>query len=134
MFTRDDPLGLGGAGASGPKRMRMQGGFGGGPGANTFSIISASDGQPIQPIQPTGFAPVTNIGDNPPCSTLFVGNLGDAVSEHELRGLFAVQPGFRQVRPARRTTGPGDRTRCGLAGRLHFLLSPLGTQENHATW
>lgn len=26
--------------------------------------------------------------DNPPCNTLFIGNLGDSVSEAELRGLF----------------------------------------------
>ena len=29
-------------------------------------------------------------GGNPPCNTLFVGNLGDAVSEDELRGVFGA--------------------------------------------
>jgi hypothetical protein len=56
------------------------------------------------PVQPAGFAPVTNANDNPPCSTLFVGNLGDSVSEAELRGLFGNQPVRR--RPAARTEAP----------------------------
>lgn len=29
-----------------------------------------------------------NTKDNPPCNTLFIGNLGEAVIETELRGLF----------------------------------------------
>lgn len=48
-----------------------------------------------------GFAEVTNVGDNPPCSTLFVGNLSDEVSEAELHGLFAGQPGFKQIKVVR---------------------------------
>ena len=34
---------------------------------------------PAAAMAPQGFAPVSNLGDNPPCSTLFVGNLGDNV-------------------------------------------------------
>lgn len=37
---------------------------------------------------------VSNTKDNPPCSTLFVGNLGDTVSEGELLSIFSSQPGF----------------------------------------
>jgi hypothetical protein len=35
---------------------------------------------------------VSNTKDNPPCNTLFVGNLGDTVDEAELNGIFASQP------------------------------------------
>ena len=35
-----------------------------------------------------GYAAVTNTKDNPPCNTLFIGNLGDGVNETELRGVF----------------------------------------------
>jgi RNA recognition motif-containing protein len=47
------------------------------------------------PLRPSTFSPVTNHRDNPPCNTLFIGNLGDAVSEVELRALFSTQPGYR---------------------------------------
>jgi len=30
-----------------------------------------------------------NTKDNPPCNTLFIGNLGEAVNETELRSLFS---------------------------------------------
>uniref|UniRef100_A0A6P7GSW7 RNA-binding protein with multiple splicing 2-like n=1 Tax=Diabrotica virgifera virgifera TaxID=50390 RepID=A0A6P7GSW7_DIAVI len=35
---------------------------------------------------------------NPPCSTLFVANLGQFVSEHELKEIFASFPGFCRLR------------------------------------
>lgn len=42
---------------------------------------------------PTGmYGPVSNTKDNPPCNTLFVGNLSDGVDEGELQGLFSNQP------------------------------------------
>ncbi|KAF5183148.1 Rna-binding protein with multiple splicing [Thalictrum thalictroides] len=47
---------------------------------------------------PTGYAPVQNSKDNPPCNTLFIGNLGENVVEEELRNLFSVQPGFKQMK------------------------------------
>lgn len=31
-----------------------------------------------------------NTKDNPPCNTLFIGNLGENINEDELRGLFSV--------------------------------------------
>ena len=31
-----------------------------------------------------------NTKDNPPCNTLFIGNLGETVVEEELRGLFCL--------------------------------------------
>lgn len=32
------------------------------------------------------------VGENPPCNTLFVGNLSETVNEAELNSIFAVQP------------------------------------------
>lgn len=43
--------------------------------------------------QPRSYAPVTNTKDNPPCNTLFIGNLSEHTSEDELRGIFQGQPG-----------------------------------------
>lgn len=39
--------------------------------------------------------------DNPPCNTLFVGNLGEHVSESELQSVFGPRPGYRQVKVLR---------------------------------
>jgi len=36
------------------------------------------------------FLCVQNSKDNPPCNTLFIGNLGENIIEEELRGLFSV--------------------------------------------
>lgn len=47
------------------------------------------------PLRPTSFSPVTNLRDNPPCNTLFIGNLGDNTNEQELRALLSSQPGYR---------------------------------------
>lgn len=33
---------------------------------------------------------IQNTKDNPPCNTLFIGNLGENVNEEELRGLLSV--------------------------------------------
>ncbi|GAX79234.1 hypothetical protein CEUSTIGMA_g6674.t1 [Chlamydomonas eustigma] len=42
-----------------------------------------------------------NKGDQPPCNTLFIGNLSDHVAEEELLALFQVQPGFKQLKLVR---------------------------------
>ena len=47
---------------------------------------------------PRAYTSISNTKDNPPCNTLFVGNLGDTVNEAELRGIFASQPGFMQLK------------------------------------
>lgn len=52
---------------------------------------------PMAPLRPATFSPVTNLRDNPPCNTLFIGNLGDNTSEQELRVLMGSQPGYRYV-------------------------------------
>lgn len=74
-FTRDD----GHAAQGGGKRPRFESG----PGARTYDSGAgavALGGSAIP-------------GDNPPCSTLFIGNLADAVREEELTELFQAQPG-----------------------------------------
>lgn len=53
------------------------------------------------PVAPAGYAPVQNMKDNPPCNTLFIGNLGENTSEAELRGLFSGQTGFKQMKVLR---------------------------------
>ncbi|KAF8389326.1 hypothetical protein HHK36_026020 [Tetracentron sinense] len=61
---------------------------------------------PVPVPAPSGYAPVQNTKDNPPCNTLFIGNLGENIIEEELRGLFSVkfvlndcrQPGFKQIK------------------------------------
>ncbi|BDA43084.1 probable cell wall integrity protein scw1 at C-terminar half [Coccomyxa sp. Obi] len=53
------------------------------------------------PVQPRSYVPVNNTKDNPPCNTLFIGNLSESTNEDELRGLFVGQPGFRQLKLVR---------------------------------
>ncbi|PWA58189.1 hypothetical protein CTI12_AA402340 [Artemisia annua] len=57
---------------------------------------------PPPPYDPYGGYPVSqNTKDNPPCNTLFIGNLGESINEEELRGLFTMQPGFKQMKVLR---------------------------------
>jgi len=65
---------------------------------------------------------VSNTKDNAPCSTLFVGNLGDQVSEPELMGLFSTQPGFmtlKVVRNAKNSTAFVDFSDLAAAMAVH---------------
>ncbi|MQL96517.1 hypothetical protein Taro_029191 [Colocasia esculenta] len=41
---------------------------------------------------------VENMKDNPPCNTLFIGNLGENIIEEELRHIFSAQPGYKQMK------------------------------------
>lgn len=50
---------------------------------------------------PSSYVPVQNNKDNPPCNTLFIGNLGENINEEELRSLFSVQPGYKQMKVLR---------------------------------
>ncbi|XP_031247234.1 RNA-binding protein with multiple splicing 2 [Pistacia vera] len=67
-------------------------------------------GYPVPPVSmptpapvpaPSSYVPVQNTKDNPPCNTLFIGNLGENINEEELRGLFSAQPGFKQMKVLR---------------------------------
>lgn len=98
MFIRDDaaaPVAAPVPGLSAPKRPRTDA-----PAAGGAPLMPLPGGYGA-PLQPQGYAPVTNVGDNPPCNTLFIGNLSDTVDEGELRGLFAHQPGFVQMKLVR---------------------------------
>lgn len=87
MFIKND-----GTGPS-SKRTRYASGYNAPPAAS-WSVTTAGTAN-VAPVQPQGFQPVANLNDNPPCNTLFVGNLADTVSEPELQGLFGTQPGFK---------------------------------------
>ncbi|CAM8898740.1 unnamed protein product [Rhodiola kirilowii] len=50
---------------------------------------------------PSSYVPIQNVKDNPPCNTLFIGNLGENINEEELRGLISGQPGFKQMKVLR---------------------------------
>jgi hypothetical protein len=56
--------------------------------------LSAGGGsfEPLKQQSSGQYAVVSNTKDNPPCNTLFIGNLGDTVDEAELNGIFASQP------------------------------------------
>ena len=56
-------------------------------------------------LAPRAYAPVKNERDNPPCNTLFIGNLGESVLEEELRAVFGPQPGFQQLKLVRSPRG-----------------------------
>ncbi|KAE8658891.1 hypothetical protein F3Y22_tig00116965pilonHSYRG00115 [Hibiscus syriacus] len=53
---------------------------------------------PMPTPAPSSYVPILNTKDNPPCNTLFIGNLGENINEEELKGLFSVQPGFKQMK------------------------------------
>lgn len=77
------------------------------------------------PLRPQSFSPVTNLRDNPPCNTLFIGNLGDNVSEAELRALMGTQPGYRQmkvVKGPRSTTAFVEFTDVASAMLVHQTM------------
>eukprot|EP00775_Hariotina_reticulata_P011795 gene11795-11940_t len=89
MYLKDDGAGV--------KRARTAGGYvtpssggGGGYGAPARSAGGSYSQGAAQ-----------NAKDNPPCNTLFVGNLSDAVVESELQSLFGAQPGFQQLKVLR---------------------------------
>ncbi|KAJ7553619.1 hypothetical protein O6H91_06G105500 [Diphasiastrum complanatum] len=63
--------------------------------SNTFSVPDGNTGPVMEPI---ATPPVVVAGSNPPCSTLFVANLGKTCSERELLEVFARCPGFRRLK------------------------------------
>ncbi|ENN73759.1 hypothetical protein YQE_09639, partial [Dendroctonus ponderosae] len=64
--------------------------------------------------------------NNPPCSTLFVANLGQFVSEHELKEIFARCSNiFFSTQPPMTLAHPTSLTSVHAAASLpHFLPSP----------
>jgi len=81
------------------QEMYPSGGFTGSVSGNAFGGVPPS--LPAQPFS-GGLAPGSSIpGDNPPCNTLFIGNLHEGVNEAELSAVFAASPGFRQLKVVR---------------------------------
>jgi hypothetical protein len=70
--------------------------------ANGFPALiqSANGATPVPTSTHMAFAGGHVMGGHgaPPCSTLFVANLGPAVSEQELREIFGSFPGFCRLR------------------------------------
>lgn len=67
------------------------------------SSISSTEMQPIATLEASKtFLP----GENPPCNTLYVGNLPANASEEELLALFQPYPGFRRLSFKIKPNGP----------------------------
>lgn len=115
MFLKDDPL---------VKKTRLTGSLPMSPLDTHSAYIGSAFAQPAAtPMPPQGFAPVMNIRDNPPCNTLFVGNLGDNVNEAELRSLFGSRPGFKQLKVVKN----GKSTTCFV--ELVDVPSAIGVHQ-----
>lgn len=81
------------------------------------------------PVGSTGGSQPPNppLAANAPCSTLFVANLGQFVSEHELKEIFASLPGFSRLRmhskgttiAATNTTTPTMNANAAVQGNHH---------------
>eukprot|EP00882_Tetradesmus_deserticola_P001944 GHRQ01002083.1.p1 GENE.GHRQ01002083.1~~GHRQ01002083.1.p1 ORF type:complete len:353 (+),score=75.41 GHRQ01002083.1:1000-2058(+) len=111
--SRGSPTLMGPAAIMAPVATQMSGSSLGGPPLSpanpaflaAAAAAAAATGSPAHmpgmlsplPLRPATFSPVTNLRDNPPCNTLFIGNLGDNTSEQELRTLLSSQPGYRWV-------------------------------------
>ncbi|KIY93656.1 hypothetical protein MNEG_14306 [Monoraphidium neglectum] len=115
------------------------GGAGGAGGAGMGGLFASPLGSPTGvlpmhlagPLRPASFSPVTNLRDNPPCNTLFIGNLGDNVNEAELRALMSSQPGYRQmkvVKGPRSTTAFVEFSDVASAMLVHQTLQ-VGLRE-----
>ncbi|GAU16177.1 hypothetical protein TSUD_298070, partial [Trifolium subterraneum] len=63
-----------------------------------YSVAPVPMPAPVSIAAPSSYVPIQNTKDNPPCNTLFIGNLGENINEDEVRGLFSVQPGFKQMK------------------------------------
>ncbi|KAI8867186.1 hypothetical protein GQ42DRAFT_106991, partial [Ramicandelaber brevisporus] len=75
--------------------------------APTPSIVSNMTPSPFQPTNMIQTRSMNVNDQNPPCNTLYVGNLAQDTQEDELRGIFTKAPGFRRLvfRP-KPNTGP----------------------------
>ncbi|ESZ93062.1 hypothetical protein SBOR_6537 [Sclerotinia borealis F-4128] len=81
--------------------------------ANTMSPISLGNGGPpvnyqlgSQHYQRHNFPPVNPADQNPPCNTLYVGNLPIDTSEDELKAMFSKQRGYKRLCFRTKQNGP----------------------------
>ena len=71
--------------------------------ASPYSAMSQADLTLLSKIPP----PANPADQNPPCNTLYVGNLPPDATEMELRQLFSGQPGFKRLSFRSKTNPPG---------------------------
>lgn len=81
--------------------------------ANTMSPVSMANGGPplnyqlgSQHYQRHSFPPVNPADQNPPCNTLYVGNLPIDTSEDELKAMFSKQRGYKRLCFRTKQNGP----------------------------
>ncbi|CAM1502176.1 Fc.00g041600.m01.CDS01 [Cosmosporella sp. VM-42] len=109
---------------------------------------------PAQPYQRHNFPPVNPADQNPPCNTLYVGNLPLDTSEEELKAMFAKQRGYKRLCFRTKQNGPmcfvefedisfatkalhelyGHPLHNSVKGgiRLSFSKNPLGVRSGQA--
>ncbi|KAK0733829.1 hypothetical protein B0T26DRAFT_38431 [Lasiosphaeria miniovina] len=109
-------------------------------------------GQPSQPYRP--FPPANPADQNPPCNTLYVGNLPIDTSEEELKAMFSKQRGYKRLCFRTKQNGPmcfvefedisfatkalnelyGQPLHNSIKGgiRLSFSKNPLGVRSGQA--
>jgi hypothetical protein len=74
---------------------------------NTFSpTMSPRTGYPNAPFLRHNYPPVNPADQNPPCNTLYVGNLPVDTSEDELKALFSKQRGYKRLCFRTKQNGP----------------------------
>ncbi|PIN11781.1 RNA binding protein (contains RRM repeats) [Handroanthus impetiginosus] len=87
-------------------------------------------GYPVPPVPmpapapvpaPSSYVPVQNTKDNPPCNTLFIGNLGENINEEELRGLFITYIFKESVREKEGFDLPSRCPRCEWSSAFNDL-------------
>ncbi|KAI8927918.1 hypothetical protein BC831DRAFT_450957 [Entophlyctis helioformis] len=85
----------------------MMGGMHGASTATSQSQYLYSSSFPGTLSSTTGMVPFfSGMDQNPPCNTLYVGNLPHETMEEELRQIFSVQPGFKRLCFRMRSNGP----------------------------
>ncbi|KAM3083881.1 cell cycle RNA binding protein whi3 [Clarireedia jacksonii] len=117
--------------------------------ANAMSPVSMNGGPPVnyqlgsQHYQRHNFPPVNPADQNPPCNTLYVGNLPIDTSEDELKAMFSKQRGYKRLCFRTKQNGPmcfvefedvsfatkalHELVKGGI--RLSFSKNPLGVRS-----
>jgi hypothetical protein len=90
-------------------------------GATTTTTVLTGSTATIPALGPVGFLPVANRNDNPPCNTLFIGNLSDQVTEPALKEQEQINQGQPLV-----ACSLGSMIRPGLC--MHALLHGSGVR------
>ncbi|KAK5998847.1 Cell wall integrity protein scw1 [Cladobotryum mycophilum] len=99
--------------------------------ANSINGYPGSSQQPLQP-QSYRFPPVNPADQNPPCNTLYVGNLPMDTSEEELKAMFSKQRGYKRLCFRTKANGPMcfvEFEDCQGGIRLSFSKNPLGVRS-----